>query len=56
MPSFGRIDGQKCEATEPPGARTSLPILPINGRVRKAASHSNQRVGDYGAISSAIRP
>jgi hypothetical protein len=27
MPSVGRIDGQKCEATQPPGARTSLPIL-----------------------------
>jgi hypothetical protein len=27
MPSFGRIDGQKCEATQPPGARTATDIL-----------------------------
>jgi hypothetical protein len=30
MPSFGRIDEQKCKATEPSRARTSLPILPNN--------------------------
>jgi hypothetical protein len=30
MPSFGRMDGQKCEASEPPRARTSLPIIPNN--------------------------
>jgi hypothetical protein len=36
MPSFGRIDGQKCKATEPPRERTSLPILNNNAQQRSA--------------------
>jgi hypothetical protein len=41
MPSFERIDAQKREAKQPPGARTSLPILsgpPDGNEVRRNRS------------------
>jgi hypothetical protein len=46
MPSFGRIDGQKCEATEPPGARTSLPIFSVNASLGAFGSVWPPRVWD----------
>jgi hypothetical protein len=40
MPSFGRIDGQKCEATEPLGAQLASDISCYRGHPRSEVSRN----------------